>query len=227
MANETGNNAPYKTKLIIAHPYPLVREGLYHILSEAGFQISGQVGDLEALFQAASENSPDMIIVDFRIIGGDAGLVDRIKKTTGAIVAIVAVPEQIEEAPEALKAGAKGYLSYSQTSEEFLQSLSLLAKGSVIVSNVASEHVQSAIHKDKQDASGISEREKDVVILVAKGATNREIADKLMVSQHTIKIHLHSILSKLNLRNRQQIAAYAVKQGLVEDIQTEDFSRRD
>jgi DNA-binding NarL/FixJ family response regulator len=225
MAKSTNNVLYKKTSILIAHPYPLVREGLCRIISEAGFLVCEQVGNINDLFKAASENNPDLIIVDFRIMKSNADLVDKLRSKIHGIVTIVSVPEVIAEAPEVIKAGAKGYLSYSQTSEEFIQSLSLLAKGSVIVSNVASEQVQSSIHKEKFDIGPITERERDVVILVAKGATNREIADKLMVSQHTIKIHLHSILNKLNLRNRQQIAAYAIQQGLVKDIQTEDFTR--
>jgi two-component system nitrate/nitrite response regulator NarL len=212
------------TSVMIAHPYALVREGLCRITREAGFSICHQVGDIDTLLEATTQYNPDLIIVDYRLTKSKEELVEKLKSKVDANVVIIAVPEEIGEAPDALKAGAKGYLSYSQSSEEFIQSLSLLSKGSVIVSSAASEHVQSSIHKDKIDTGGITEREKDVVILVAHGATNREIADRLMVSQHTIKIHLHNILNKLNLRNRQQIAAYAIKQGLVEDIRTEDFS---
>lgn len=225
MVQPANDNFTGRTSVLVAHPYALVREGLCHIIERAGFIVCNQVDCIEALLTSAAALNPDVVLIDFRILRSDEKLVDTLKNTIGSVVAIVTVPEQIEEAPGALKAGAKGYLSYSQTREEFLQSLSLLSKGSVIVSNVASEQVQSAIHRDKINTGNVTGREKDVVKLVARGATNREIADKLMVSQHTIKIHLHSILNKLNLRNRQQIAAYAIKQGLVEDIQTEDFFR--
>jgi len=78
------------------------------------------------------------------------------------------IPEII---PEALKADAKGYLSYSQTNEGFIQSLSLLAKGSVIVSSVASEKVQSRINEDMDNIGNISDREKEVAILVAQSGS--------------------------------------------------------
>jgi DNA-binding NarL/FixJ family response regulator len=73
--------------------------------------------------------------------------------------------------------------------------------------------------KSKDDVSG---REREVLQLVCQGATNREIAERLIVSEHTVKVHLRNILGKLNLRNRQQIAAYAVQEGLVTDIRSED-----
>jgi len=181
---------------------------------------------LAAAYRVAAERSPDVIVVDFRLLKSDADVVNTLKSKTAASVARIAAPEEVEQAPEALKAGAKGYLSFAQTPEEFIHSLSLLARGNVVVSRAASQPVQSKIKSEdeSEDASGITEQEKYVVVLVARGATNREIADKLMISQHTVKAHLHNILNKLDLRNRQHIAAYAIKQGLVDDIRTEDFS---
>jgi DNA-binding NarL/FixJ family response regulator len=75
--------------------------------------------------------------------------------------------------------------------------------------------------KSKDDISG---REREVLQLVCEGATNREIAERLIVSEHTVKVHLRNILNKLNLRNRQQVAAYAVQEGLVTDLKSQDAS---
>jgi two-component system nitrate/nitrite response regulator NarL len=75
--------------------------------------------------------------------------------------------------------------------------------------------------KSKDDISG---REQEVLQLVCEGATNREIAERLIVSEHTVKVHLRNILNKLNLRNRQQVAAYAVHEGLVTDLNSEGAS---
>jgi DNA-binding NarL/FixJ family response regulator len=224
MPKEKNGKQSEQTCVLIAHPHSLVSEGVHRIISDSGLLVIGQVHNLDDLYKVAAERNPDLVVVDFRLLNQDTDLVDNLKgRTTGQVV-ILAIPEEIEEAPEALKAGAKGYLSYSQTSDEFIKSLSLLGKGSVVVSNVAGEQVQSSISKGVEDSIDISEREKEVAKLVAQGATNRQIADKLMVSQHTVKIHLHNILNKLDLKNRQQLAAYAIKEGLVEDIKTEDFS---
>jgi len=217
-------NPSEQIRVLIAHPHSLVCDGVQRIIIDAGLLVAGQVHNLDGLYEIASECNPHLVVVDFRLLNQDTDLLDNLKSKTEGKVVILAVPEEIEEAPEALKAGAKGYLSYSQTSEEFIESLSLLVKGDIVVSNVASEEVQSSINKGVEDSLDITEREKEVAILVAQGATNRDIANKLMVSQHTVKVHLHNILNKLDLKNRQQLAAYAIKEGLVEDIKTEDFS---
>jgi DNA-binding NarL/FixJ family response regulator len=224
MSKGRNGNTSDRIQVLIAHPHSLVSDGIQRIISDAGLLVIGKVFDLDDLYKISSEHNPELVVVDFRLMKQDTDLVDKLKSRTNGKVVILAIPEEIEEAPEALKAGVKGYLSYSQTSDEFTKSLSLLAAGDVIVSNAASEEVQSSINKSVEDSLDISEREKEVAILVAQGATNRQIADRLMVSRHTVKIHLHNILNKLDLKNRQQIAAYATQQGLVEDIKTEDFA---
>jgi DNA-binding NarL/FixJ family response regulator len=88
-----------------------------------------------------------------------------------------------------------------------------------MVNEVKVELAADQASKNKDDISG---REREVLQLVCQGGTNREIAEKLIVSEHTVKVHLRNILNKLNLRNRQQIAAYAVQEGLVTEIKSED-----
>ena len=100
----------------------------------------------------------------------------------------------------------------------------MLAKGDIVVSQemangVKVELAADQVLKSREDISG---REREVMQLLCEGATNREIADRLIVSEHTVKVHLRNILNKLNLRNRQQVAAYAVQEGLVTDLKSED-----
>jgi DNA-binding NarL/FixJ family response regulator len=123
-----------------------------------------------------------------------------------------------------LEAGARGYLSVNLTSQEFVQALRLLAKGDIVVSQemVNEVKVELAADQASKNKDDISGREREVLQLVCQGGTNREIAEKLIVSEHTVKVHLRNILNKLNLRNRQQIAAYAVQEGLVTEIKSED-----
>ncbi|MBE0431302.1 MAG: response regulator transcription factor [Dehalococcoidia bacterium] len=126
-----------------------------------------------------------------------------------------------------LQAGARGYLSTNLSSQEFVQSLRMLAKGDMVISQemVSGVKVELAAEQALKSQEGISGREREVLRLVCQGDTNREIAEKLIVSEHTVKVHLRSILNKLNLRNRQQVAAYAVQEGLVTDIKSEDQSQ--
>jgi len=99
----------------------------------------------------------------------------------------------------------------------------MLAPGDIVVSQEMADGIRAELadqtSKSKDDVSG---REREVLQLVCQGATNREIAKRLIVSEHTVKVHLRNILNKLNLRNRQQVAAYAVQEVLVTDIKSDD-----
>jgi DNA-binding NarL/FixJ family response regulator len=107
-----------------------------------------------------------------------------------------------------------------------VQALRMLAKGDIIVSQEMANGVKVELAADQtlKNKDDISGREREVLQLVCQGATNREIAESLIVSEHTVKVHLRHILNKLNLRNRQQVAAYAVQEGLVTDLKSESAS---
>jgi len=148
------------------------------------------------------------------------------EKLPHMVVVILTQPQSTEAVLPILQAGARGYLSVNLSSREFVQALLMLAKGDIVVSQEMANDVKVELaagqaSKSKDDISG---REREVLQLVCEGATNREIAERLIVSEHTIKVHLRNILNKLNLRNRQQVAAYAVQEGLVTDLKSEDAS---
>lgn len=221
------NNTKYENvSLVIGHPYALIREGIVRILNDAEFKILKQVDTEEELYRAVGELHPKIILVDTRILQRGIDSVSKLKEKLTGIIVVFTTPERKGESPDALKAGATGYLSVTQSPEQFIQALKLLAKGDVVVSSEVSESLKDKIDVNIKSgpAVDLTERERNVATLIAKGATNREIADKLMVSQHTIKIHLHNILTKLDLKNRQQVAAYAIKQGLTDDITTENYN---
>lgn len=225
MGQQTNKMHDENVSLVIGHPYALIREGIVRILSDAGFKILRQVATERELHQAVVELRPKIILVDTRILPYGIDSVSKLREKLEGIVVVLTIPEGKGESPDALKAGATGYLSVTQSSEQFIQALKLLARGDVVISSEVSESLQEKIDTSIKPGSAVdlTERERDVATLIAKGATNREIADRLMVSQHTVKIHLHNILTKLDLKNRQQIVAYAIKQGLTEDINTENY----
>lgn len=225
MSQQMNTTAHENTSLIIGHPYALVREGIARILKDGGFNIIKQVDTETELYRAVIELHPQIILVDIRIFPEGLDSVSKIKEKLLGTVVLFTVPDGKCESPDVLKAGAKGYLSVNQSPEQFIEALKLLAAGDVIISGDISESLQERIDVNIEPdvIANLTDREKNVATLIARGATNREIADKLMLSQHTVKIHLHNMLTKLDLKNRQQIAAYAIKQGLTEDIKTENY----
>jgi DNA-binding NarL/FixJ family response regulator len=140
------------------------------------------------------------------------------KSFKGAVV-LVGQPRSPEDIVEAIQAGARGCLSLDLMLEEFVSRLSLLAQGDFVVSRglTAGLSQQWGARTQAETTGGLSGREREVLVLVSTGATNEEIAQELIITKNTVKVHLRHILEKLDLRNRQQIAAYAAREGLAED----------
>jgi two-component system, NarL family, response regulator LiaR len=213
--------------IVVVHRHTLIREGITKILQEAGFHVVGQADSGRSLLQLLAQHNPNIILVDWEISGVNSDTIRGLtEKWPRMKVVILTRPHSAEAFLPALQAGAGGCLSVNLSSQEFVQALHTLARGDIIVSQemvngVKEELAAAQTSKPEGDISG---RERDVLRLVSRGATNREIAERLIVSEHTVKVHLRNILNKLNLRNRQQIAAYAVQEGLVTDIKSEDPS---
>src|SRR5204863_4067007 len=141
-------------------------------------------------------------------------------------VAILTSSEEDTDLLAAVKAGVKGYLLKNSSLDDLVRAVRSLAQGgdyfsSTMFTKVLQEFTHLSRRRDLQEVKGIdalTEREKDVLRLVARGATNRDIAGELIITENTVKVHLRNILDKLQLRNRQQAAAYAVQEGLVSRV---------
>jgi len=227
MAHSVPDLANHAESIVVAHHHTLICEGIAKILKEAGFNVLGQTDTGRSLFQLAVQHNPDIMLVDWEVpeVAPDTIRVLTEKFPHTAVV-ILTQPQSTEAVLPILQAGARGYLSVNLSSREFVQALRMLAKGDIVVSQEMANGVKVELAADQVSKSrdDISGREREVVQLVCEGATNREIAERLIVSEHTVKVHLRNILNKLNLRNRQQVAAYAVQEGLVTDLKSEDAS---
>ena len=227
MTHSDSNLSSNVESIVIAHHHALIREGIAKILQEAGFHIVGQADSGRSLLRLVAQHNPDIILVDWELseVAPDTirGLTEKLSHMT---VVILTQPQSAEAFLPLLQVGARGCLSVNLSSQEFVQALHMLAKGDIVVSQEMTNGVKKelAAAQDPKARDDISGREREVLQLVCQGATNREIAERLIVSEHTVKVHLRHILNKLNLRNRQQIAAYAVQEGLAADIKPEGSS---
>jgi DNA-binding NarL/FixJ family response regulator len=225
MAYSGPNLSNHAESIVVAHHHALLCEGIAKILQEAGFRVVGQTDTGRSLFQLAVQHKPDIMLVDWKVpeVAPDTirVLTEKLPRTA---VVILTQPQSTEAFLPLLQAGARGYLSMNLSSQEFVQALRMLAKGDIVVSQEMADEVKVELAADQalKSKDDISGREQEVLQLVCQGATNREIAERLIVSEHTVKVHLRNILNKLNLRNRQQVAAYAVQEGLVTDLKSED-----
>ncbi len=174
----------------------------------------------------AEKDQPDLILLDWELPDSDAEAVRiLVKAVPSAAIVIITRPTREEKFLQALNAGAGGYLSVTMSSREFVQILPMLAQGDFMVSKEMFEHIKNELMAE-QAADLLSDREREVLSLVGQGATNREIADMLVITANTVKVHLRNILHKLDLRNRQQAAGYAVQQGITPYLGIEESRRR-
>lgn len=220
-SNGTGN----PESAVIAHQQALICEGIARILEEAGFRVVGRTNTERSLLRLGLQHKPDIMLVDWEIPRVTRQTISELtQKLPHTAVVILTRPQSAAAVLPMLQAGARGYLSLNLSSQEFVQALRMLARGDMVISQEMASEVKVELEAEQilKDQDSISGREREVLQLVCQGDSNREIAAKLIVSEHTVKVHLRNILNKLNLRNRQQVAAYAVQEGLVTDVKSED-----
>lgn len=213
--SEAGNS------VVVAHPNTLIRESIASILREGGFQVVGQAGKEAGLLRMVAQHKPDIVLVHWNFADDVQRVIsEAVLRVPESAIVILTQPHLAETMVQAIPIGARGCLSVNLSPSEFAQSLTLLARGDVVVSRDMADAVRKELSGDSKRSApdALSEREREVLVLVGHGSTNREIAEELFISEHTVKVHLRTILNKLNLRNRQQAAAYAMKRGLVRDL---------
>jgi two-component system nitrate/nitrite response regulator NarL len=211
--------------ILVGHRYALTREGIVRILQDAGFRIAGETDSVEELQRDIMRYNPDLVLLDWYLSENLSDTIRALIEQTGYQGAIVLIsrPQTPESILSAIQAGARGCLSLNLTSEEFVSRLHMLAKGDFVISHELAPKLDRQMvavsgGAERESREDLSERELEVLTLVSRGATNREIAESLTITENTVKVHLRHILEKLDLRNRQQAAAYAVQEGLVKDV---------
>jgi two-component system nitrate/nitrite response regulator NarL len=210
-----------EVRILLAHRHTLVREGMAGLLAVAGFDIVADTDHEEALTALVSRYYPDILLLEWDLPAVPADTVRQLvmDETFQGAVVLVGHPQPTEAVVDAIQAGARGCLSLNLPGEEFVSRVRLVAQGDFVVSqDMALDLGQRIEAKGADDANdGLSGREREVLALVSAGATNKEIAEELTITENTVKVHLRHILDKLDLRNRQAAAAYAVREGITED----------
>ncbi|MBI2867492.1 MAG: response regulator transcription factor [Chloroflexi bacterium] len=208
-------------KVLLADDHPLFRDGIKSLLRARGIEVIGEASDgLEALEQTRRLR-PDLVLMDINMPRCDGLEATRRLKAEFPDVKVVmlTVYDSDQKLFEAIKSGADGYLLKSLKSDEFFQLLTGISQGEAPLTRAIASRMLRELARVSQDKAiakevKLSEREIGVVQLVAKGATNKEIAATLGITENTVKYHLKNMLTKLHLQNRAQAAAYAVREGL-------------
>ena len=215
-----------KIRVLLADDHQLFREGLVNIIkSQPDFDVVGEASDgLEAIVKA-KQLLPDLILMDVTMPVCD-GLeaTQHIKKDLPSItIVMLTVSDENEKIFESIRNGAQGYLLKSINSQEMLASIRGAVRGEAAITRTLGGRMltefrrvsKQAINIPGEDSISLTMREQEVLGLVSKGETNKEIANSLNVSIHTVKSHMRKILAKLHLEKRQEAVLYAKREGLI------------
>jgi RNA polymerase sigma factor (sigma-70 family) len=199
--------------VLLADNERLVREAIAGILQQAGFSVLDQTDAIDQLQQRVRQHNPDLLLLDWQLLEGQTDTVRALaREFPDSRIVILSPAQPPSSVSTLLAAGAGGCLSLNLTAEELIESLNMIRKGDIIVSRGIVEQLVQRLDQgnDREELfNSLSERQREVISLVVNGMTNREIANTLVITQNTVKVHLRNILDKLELRNRQQLAAFA------------------
>ena len=224
-------------RVLIADDHPILREGLRRLLEDdGGFEVVGQASDgLEAV-RLAREVRPDVLLLDLampRASGLDA-LRELSPSGAGPRVLLLTVAIDDAQVVEALELGARGVVMKEAATELLFKAIRSVVAGQYwvgrdVVTDIVRhlrERAMAAARRRPSPAERLTGRERGIVALVAAGASNREVAQKLSLAEDTVKHHISNIFDKLGVSNRAEMAAYAASHGLAEPPPPDDGDPR-
>lgn len=226
MKNNSDEN---RIKILLVDDHTLVREGFAQMLElEEDFSVVGQAADAEQARKKAVELKPDIILMDIKLPGVNGIEATRLikKELPDTEIIILSMYDEEEYVRESVRAGATGYVLKDISQEDLIRNIKVVhSGGSYIQPSLARKVLQdlAEITQVKSQSAGksssireLSDREVEVLQLVADGKSNKEVANDLTISEKTVKAHLRSIFRKLEVGDRAQAVATAMRKGLVE-----------
>jgi len=222
---EAGAGVDEAVRVLVVDDQELFRRGLVMLLGlEPGIDVVGEAGDgVEAVRRAASD-APDVVLLDVRMPkrSGIEACLDIKKTVPSAKIIMLTVSDEEADLYEAVKRGASGYLLKSSSVEEVAQAVRVVADGQSLISpsmavKLIDEFKQMGRAVQEQvPGLRLTERELEVLRLVATGMNNRAIAAQLFISENTVKNHVRNILEKLQLHSRMEAVMYALRENLLD-----------
>jgi DNA-binding NarL/FixJ family response regulator len=212
-----------RLRVLLVDDHDLFRTGLRNLLEEQGVQVVGEAASGSDALRIVREIAPEVVVMDLNMPGMSG--VEATREITSVApltrVVVLTISDQDDDVMDAIVAGACGYLVKDSSIEELMRGITAASVGESLISPpIASKVLQRmrAVTLDQgaeKIRAELSERELDVLRLIANGKDNSEIADALHISPKTVKNHISNILMKLQIENRIQAAVYAVRSGIV------------
>lgn len=207
--------------ILVIDDHPLMRKGIMQLIAlEPSLRLVGEAGDGRRGLELACQLRPELILLDLNM-RGLSGL-DTLKAIRAAEldarVIILTVSDSEEDVVAALRAGADGYLLKDMEPEDVLHSLRMAAQGRMALGErIAAILAEALRHQNPVhsiESARLTEREREILALIAAGHRNKLIARKLKIAEGTVKVHVKHLLRKLNLESRVEAAVWAVEKGL-------------
>jgi DNA-binding NarL/FixJ family response regulator len=209
-------------RVVIADDQPMMRAGFKAVLEATGnIDVVAEAGTGEEAVLAATQQMPDVVLMDIRMPGMDG--IEATRRLPRQRVLILTTFGLVEYILDALRAGASGFLLKDAPTQEVIAAVRAVAAGDAVLSagvtrqllDQVARRLPSPISREPHAAEALTEREQEVLRMLATGLSNAEIAEALTVSEPTVKTHVSHILGKLGLRDRVQAVIYAYETGLI------------
>lgn len=203
-------------RLMIVDDHSVVREGLRFLIElNEQFQVIGEAETMVEAFQLLEQKKPDILILDYKLTRGDGVIACREIKRRYPQVKVLMLTAFAEPhvVLEAIKAGAEGYLLKNADHDSLIRALLDVHEGKSVLDPTVTDLVLNRIRikRPEMDETGLSEREENILDMMSQGLTNYEIAEKLELSEKTVRNSISSIFKKINATNRTEAAAYWLK----------------
>ena len=209
------------TRVMVVDDHPMWREGVGRDLAAAGYDVVAATGEGRQAVRIAAAARPDVVVLDLQLpdVSGVEVINGLRAELPGVRILMLSASGEQQDVLDAVKAGATGYLLKSAGLAEFLEAVSRTAAGDTVFTPglaglVLGEFRRLAVEPDDSAAPKLTERETEVLRLVAKGLSYRQIAERLVLSHRTVQNHVQNTLGKLQLHNRVELTRYAIEQGL-------------
>lgn len=207
-------------RMVVVDDEPLVRQGLSLILgAQEDLEIVGEAADGAEALQVVRETAPDLVCMDVRMprVDGLRATELLLRLPEPPKVLVVTTFEHDGYVHDALVAGASGFLLKRATAEEMVQAVRTIARGtSLMFPETVRELLRPSARTARHDGPPLTEREHEVLVLLAQGLTNAEIASALFLGVETVRTHVANLLGKLGARDRTQAVVFAYRAGLVD-----------